>query len=167
METNFTVGLLVSNHFGVLNRVSSLFAKRCYNIHSLAVGTTSRPEYSRMTIVVKGDDYVREQLVKQLSKLYDIHTVAIYDENNSVSVEHMLIKMQVETSTKNALTTLINSFSGKVMDFSDTSVTAEITGDSTKIDEFIIKAKEFGIIEVCRSGLIAMSHGTDNTLTIK
>lgn len=167
MEKNFTVGLLVSNHFGVLTRVSSLFAKRCYNIHSLAVGTTSNPEYSRMTIVVQGNDYVKEQLVKQLDKLYDVHTIAIYDDNNSVSVEHMLIKIQVESSTKNNLTSLINSFSGKVMDFSNTSVTAEITGDSSKIDEFITESKKFGIIEVCRSGLIAMSHGNENTLTIK
>lgn len=166
MEQKFTVGLIVSNHFGVLNRVAGLYGKRGYNIDSLAVGVTEDPDYSRMTIVSTGDDYMKEQVVKQLQKLHDVKLVFLFDEENIVSVEHMLIKLKADHSKKAEISALINRYAGNVMDFDADFVTAEITGDSPKIESFVSEAKDIGILEVCRSGLIAMGSGLDNMLSV-
>ncbi|MDP4121048.1 MAG: acetolactate synthase small subunit [Bacillota bacterium] len=165
MDNKFIVGLIVSNHFGVLNRVAGLYSKRNYNIDSLAVGETENPEYSRMTIVSTGDKYMEEQVVRQLQKLHDVKLVVVLDEQNSVSVEHMLIKLKAN-GDRTEISELINTYGGKVMDFSNEYITSEITASSEKIDEFIEKAKLFGILEVCRSGSISMVHGTENMLSI-
>ena len=164
MEGKFTVGIIVSNHFGVLNRVAGLYAKRGYNIDSLAVGETENPEYSRMTIVSTGDEYMKNQVLRQLEKLHDVKMACILDENSSVSIEHMLIKLAVAETGKAAISSLINDYGGKVMDFSDEFITAEITGSSKKIELFIEEARKIGILEICRSGLIAMAQGVDSTL---
>lgn len=167
MEKKFTVGLIVSNHFGVLNRVAGLYGKRCYNIDSLAVGETENPKYSRMTIVSTGDDYMKSQVVKQLKKLHDVKQVVLFDEDNIVSVEHMLIKLKADNGDKATISELINQYGGKVMDFGSDFITADITGDTQKIEQFIEQAKSLGILEVCRSGLIAMSQGSQDQLSVQ
>jgi len=158
MENKFTVGAVVSNHFGVLNRVSSLFSKRGYNIRSLSVGETENPELSRITIVVTGDDYVKEQVVKQLDKLQDVKKVIILDEENAVTREYMLIKLKAVNKTANKATKLINRFAGKIVDFSEETITVEITGEESQTEEFIKRAKDIGIVEVCRAGVVALSR---------
>ena len=165
MNDKFIVGIIVSNHFGVLNRVAGLYAKRGYNIDSLAVGETENPAYSRMTIVSTGDEYMKNQVLRQLEKLHDVKMVVLLDNNDAVSIEHMLIKLRVGTEGKAAISDLINDYGGKVMDFGDSFITAEITGSSEKIERFIAATKGIGIFEVCRSGLISMAHGTDNVLS--
>ncbi|MEG2570401.1 MAG: acetolactate synthase small subunit, partial [Clostridia bacterium] len=167
MDERFTVGVVVRNDFGVLNRVAGLFAKRCYNIDSLAVGVTENPKFSRITIVSTGDEYKKEQVVRQLQKLHDVKLVALLDGDSSVSVEHVLAKMCVDGETSAEISDLINEYGGKVMDFSSDFITAEITGTTEKIDKFILAAKNRGILEICRSGGIAMAHGTENMLSIK
>jgi len=167
MNEKFIVGIIVSNHFGVLNRVAGLYAKRGYNIDSLAVGETENPAYSRMTIVSTGDDYMKNQVLRQLEKLHDVKSVVLLDKANAVSIEHMLIKLQVGGGGKAAISDLINDFGGKVMDFGGDFITAEITGSSEKIERFIDSAREIGILEVCRSGLISMVHGTERIFSIK
>ena len=166
MEGKFTVGIIVSNHFGVLNRVAGLYAKRGYNIDSLAVGETEDPGYSRMTIVSTGDDYMKNQVLRQLEKLHDVKMACILDENSSVSIEHMLIKLKVAGTDKASISNLINDYGGKVMDFGEEFITAEIAGSSEKIDRFINAARGIGILEVCRSGLISMIQGTENVLRV-
>jgi len=166
MNEKFTIGIIVSNHFGVLNRVAGLYAKRGYNIDSLAVGETEDPAYSRMTIVSTGDEYMKSQVLKQLEKLHDVKMVALLEENLSVAVEHMLIKLKLGNEGKAAISDLINNFGGKVMDFGTDFITAEISGSSEKIERFIEAAKEIGIHEVCRSGLISMIQGSDNILKV-
>ena len=166
MNEKFTVGIIVSNHFGVLNRVAGLYAKRGYNIDSLAVGETENPEFSRMTIVSTGDEYMKNQVLKQLEKLHDVKMVCLLDEDNSVSIEHMLIKLKAEYAGKASISGLINDYGGRVMDFGGNFITAEITGSSEKIERFIDAARSIGILEVCRSGLISMIHGTDNAFDI-
>ena len=91
----FAVGLIVSNRFGVLNRIAGLYAKRCYNIDSLSVGETEDPEYSRMTIVSTGDEYMKDQVVRQLEKLIDVKAVALLEPENTVFAQHMFIKMHL------------------------------------------------------------------------
>lgn len=165
-QQKFTVGMIVANHFGVLNRVAGLFAKRGYNIDSLAVGETENPAYSRITIVCTGDDYIREQVVKQLDKLHDVKRVVPFDEKTTVQVEHLLIKLVATAESKPKITDLINQFGGKVRDFGGDFITAEITGTSEQIDRFIAATLSLGILEVCRSGALAMSHGTQEMLSV-
>lgn len=167
MDKKFTVGLIVSNHFGVLNRVAGLYGKRCYNIDSLAVGETEDPGYSRITIVSTGDEYMKSQVVKQLKKLHDVKQVVLFEEDSIVSVEHMLIKLKADGDDKAIISDMINRYGGKVMDFGSEFITAEITGDTPKIEQFIQKSSSLGIIEVCRSGLIAMSQGNQDQLSIQ
>ena len=166
MSGKFTVGIIVSNHFGVLNRVAGLYAKRGYNIDSLAVGETENPAFSRMTIVSTGDEYMKNQVLKQLEKLHDVKKACLLDEGGSVSIEHMLIKLKVAGAGKAAISSLINDYGGNVMDFSDEFITAEITGSSDKIERFIEEARKIGILEVCRSGLISMVHGVEEIMSI-
>ena len=163
----FTVGIVVSNRFGVLNRVAALYAKRGYNIDSLTVGETENPDYSRMTIVSTGDEYMKNQVLRQLEKLHDVKMVVLLQKDESVSMEQMLVKLEVRGSNKAAISDLINDFGGKVMDFGGDFITAEITGSSEKIERFVDAARKIGIIELCRSGLISMIQGTKNILSVE
>ena len=167
MVEKFIVGIIVSNHFGVLNRVAGLYAKRGYNIDSLAVGETENPSYSRMTIVSTGDEYMKNQVLKQLEKLQDVKVVTLLEKDKSVSIEHMLIKLRIGRDGKAAISDLINDFGGKVMDFGERFITAEIAGSSEKIERFIDATRESGIMEICRSGLISMIQGTEDVLTLR
>ena len=166
MSEKFIVGIIVSNHFGVLNRVAGLYAKRGYNIDSLAVGETENPAYSRMTIVSTGDEYMKNQVLKQLEKLRDVKMVTLLSNESSVSIEHMLIKLKLENEDKATISDLINDYGGNVMDFGADFITAEISGNSDKIERFIDAVREIGILEVCRSGLISMNQGTDKILCL-
>ncbi|MCL2826620.1 MAG: acetolactate synthase small subunit [Eggerthellaceae bacterium] len=163
----FTVGILVNNHFGVLNRVAGLYAKRCYNIDSLAVGETEDPRFSRMTIVSTGDDYMREQVVKQLRKLYDVKAVVLFDREATVSLEHVLVKLHVDPAGSVGLSELVDRFSGKIKGFGPKYAVVEITGDTEKIEAFLESARPHGIIECCRSGRISMSHGLSNVMDLQ
>jgi len=167
MSNRFIVGILVSNHFGVLNRVAGLYAKRGYNIDSLAVGETENPSYSRMTIVSTGDEYMRNQVLQQLEKLHDVKMVVLLDNENAVSIEHMLIKLEIGGEGKTAISDLINDYGGNVMDFGADFITAEISGGAEKIENFISAAREIGILEICRSGLISMTQGTENVFKVE
>lgn len=162
----FTVGLVVNNHYGVLNRVTGLFSKRGYNIDSLAVGETENPAYSRITIVCTGDEYMREQVVRQLEKLHDVIQVVLFDDKAAVSSEHLLIKINVAAESKAAISEMINRYGGKVRDFGADFITAEITAESAGVDLFIEAARSFGILELCRSGALAMSHGREFMLKV-
>jgi acetolactate synthase-1/3 small subunit len=166
MSEKFTVGLIVSNHFGVLNRVSGLYGKRGYNIDSLAVGETENPRYSRMTIVSTGDDYMKEQVVRQLAKLQDVKMVFLFDNDAMISVEHLLIKLKVSGESKATVSELLNTHGAKIMDFGSEFITVDITGSSEKIDRFIDSVRGFGILELCRSGHISMTHDIDNMLSV-
>jgi len=165
MNEKFIVGVIVSNHFGVLNRVAGLYAKRGYNIDSLAVGETEDPAFSRMTIVSTGDEYMKTQVLRQLEKLHDVKMVVLLEKSRAVSIEHMLIKLRLAGERKTAISDLINDYGGNVMDFGADFITAEISGSSEKIERFIEAVRDIGILEVCRSGLISMIQGADNVLS--
>jgi acetolactate synthase-1/3 small subunit len=158
-EKHFILGVLVSNRAGVLTRISSLFSRRNFNIDSLNVAETENPEFSRMTIIAKGDDSVREQVVKQLAKLYNVKKVEVLSPDETVVREHLLIKLKVTKSTRSEIVESVNIFRGKVVDFNIDSVTVEITGESSKLDAFIKFAADFGIIEMCRAGALAVKRG--------
>ncbi len=154
----FVVSVLVANHFGVLTRISGLFSKRGFNIDSLTVGETENPEISRMTIVSTGDDYIKEQIVKQLEKLVDVKTVQIMDRDHTVVRELLMVKLGVEQGKRAEILEAVQIFRAKVVDLSQQTITVEITGDRSKLDAFVEYLRPFGIVEICRTGVTAMGR---------
>jgi acetolactate synthase-1/3 small subunit len=161
-KDQFILGVIVSNHFGVLTRVSALFSRRGYNIDSLNVSETENPDFSRMTIIVRGDDYVKDQIVKQLAKLQDVKKVELMHEGDIVLREHLLIKIRVTSETRPEISEAVNIFRGKVVDFNTDSMIIEITGEPSKLSAFIEYTKKTGIIEMCRAGALAVSRGASS-----
>lgn len=154
----FVVSVLVANHFGVLTRISGLFSKRGFNIDSLTVGETENPEISRMTIVSTGDDYIKEQIVKQLEKLVDVKTVQLMDRDHTVVRELLMVKLGVEQGKRAEILEAVQIFRAKVVDLSQQTITVEITGDRSKLDAFVEYLRPFGIVEICRTGVTAMGR---------
>jgi len=158
--TTHIITALVANKSGVLNRVSGLFSKRGYNIESLSVCTTEDEKLSRMTIVVNGDDYVLEQITKQLDKLIDVKKVSqITDDGAAILRELLLIKISVKPSQRPEIESVVNIYKAKTVDLSPVSMVLELTGESSKLDAFISVVKDYGIIELARTGLTALQRG--------
>ncbi len=150
---------LVNNHSGVLTRVSGLFARRGYNIDSLAVCNTEDENYSRMTIVSTGDDMTINQVIKQLDKLVDVIKVSELDAIGAVSRELTLVKIKVSANQRPEIETTCRVYKAKIIDLSPDSVVVELTGDPSKIDGFLKIVKPYGIIEMVRTGLNALDRG--------
>jgi acetolactate synthase I/III small subunit len=155
----FVIGIIVSNQFGVLTRVSGLFARRGFNIDSLTVGETGDPLFSRMTITATGDDYTKEQIVKQLSKLHDVKKIEIMMQKDTVIRELLLIKIKATQENRSNILEAVSVFRAKVVDFNSDSISVEITGEESKLSAFIDYAGSFGILEICRTGVTAMKRG--------
>ncbi|MDO8536113.1 MAG: acetolactate synthase small subunit [Candidatus Omnitrophota bacterium] len=154
-----TISVLVENRFGVLARVAGLFSARGYNIDSLAVGQTEDPTVSRMTIISEGDDKTLEQIKKQLNKLIDVIKVIDFKEGEFVDRELMLIKVAVNAKNRNSVLEAIESVGGRVVSALSGSVSAEVAGDSNKINGLIELLRPFGIVEMVRTGRIALGTG--------
>lgn len=161
----FVIGVLVSNHFGVLTRVSGLFARRGFNIDSLTVGETETPAISRMTIAVTGDEYVQEQIIKQLEKLHDVKKIAVMEQEETVIRELVLLKVKSDEVNRAAIIEAANVYRAKVIDLAPESLSIEITGEQTKLDGFIKFMRQYGILELCRTGVTALGRG-DSTMKI-
>lgn len=153
-----TISVLVENKFGVLSRVSGLFSGRGYNIESLSVGETIDPQISIMTIVTTGDDWVIEQITKQLNKLIDVIKVVDLTEFDHVAREMILIKVAPKRENKVEVLRLAEIFRGRVLDSSPQTFTIEVTGDEKKIAAFIELMKPMGIKEFVRTGTVAMAR---------
>ncbi len=154
-----TITVLVENKPGVLARVSGLFARRGFNIESLAVSITDDPTVSRMTIVVTGDASVLDQINKQSNKLIDVIRVIDYSEIPIVSRELAMIKVSAEPSQRAEIMQIVDIFRAKIIDISETSFTIEVTGGIDKVDAIERMLAPFGIREVVRTGKIAMARG--------
>ena len=155
----FTVAILVNNQFGVLNRVTSMFRRRQFNITSLTVSETESEEFSRITVQSEGDEVKKQQLINQLYKLPDIVSVAELSNTETVNRELMLIKMANDPATRAEVRSAIDAFEGKIVDYTKESQTIQMVGDSQKIDNFIELMKEFGILEICRTGVVSLQRG--------
>ena len=151
---------LVENHAGVLLRVAGLFGRRGFNIDSLAVGVTENPEISRMTIVVSGDDYTVEQVIKQLNKLIEVIKVKNLSEGEVVGRELALIKVKCDASSRLEIIQIANVFRANIIDVNKDSVTAEITGGHDKIEALQDMLETYGIVEMARTGVIALERGS-------
>lgn len=153
-----TISVLVENKFGVLSRVAGLFSGRGYNIESLSVGETIDPQISIMTIVTMGDDWVIEQITKQLNKLIDVIKVTDLTELDHVEREMVLIKISPRQENKAEVLRIAEIFRGRIVDSSQATYTIEITGDEKKIEAFIELMKPMGIKEFVRTGKIAIAR---------
>ncbi len=154
-----TLAVLVENKPGVLTRVAGLFSRRGFNIESLAVGVTEKPDTSRMTIVVSGDDRVLEQVMKQLNKLIDVIRVSDISDDEVVHRELGLIKVGVDSSTRAEVMQIVDIFRAKIVDVGTKSLVIEVTGDESKINAMEQLLRQFGIKEMVRTGKIAMNRG--------
>lgn len=151
-----TISALVENHFGVLCRVSGLFASRGFNIDSLSVGETEDPSISRMTIVVKGDDRMLEQVNKQLGRLVDVIKVIDMTKGSFVERELALIKVSADKTTRSEIIQITEIFRANIVDVSPGSMTIEATGKDDKINAILGMLKPFGIKEIARTGSVAL-----------
>lgn len=151
-----TISVLVENKFGVLTRVAGLFSGRGYNIDTLNVAPTHDPKTSRMTIVTRGDEATIDQIIKQLNKLVDVLEVRDFREGEYVDRELVLVKVEVDSKTRAELMQISDIFRAKIVDVQPKTLTIEITGDESKIEKFIDLMKSFGIIELTRTGRIAL-----------
>ena len=155
----FTVAILVNNQFGVLNRITSMFRRRQFNISSLTVSETESEAFSRITVQSEGDGVKKEQLINQLYKLPDVISVAELTGSEIISRELLLIKMGNNPETRGEVRSAIDAFEGKIVDYTKDSLTIQMVGDSMKIDNFINLMKDFEILEICRTGIVSLQRG--------
>ncbi|NBJ16284.1 MAG: acetolactate synthase small subunit [Dehalobacter sp. 4CP] len=156
-----TLAVMVENDPGVLARVSGLFSRRGYNIYSLTVCQTENPDLSMMTIVVEGDSQVIEQVTKQLHKLVVVHKVTNLSQESVVNRELALVRVKVKSDTRLEVLQTVDIFRGRVVDMGKNNLTIELTGDEEKIDAFVRTMRSYGILELVRTGKIAIAR-SDN-----
>jgi acetolactate synthase-1/3 small subunit len=159
----FVIAVYVDNRFGVLTRVTSMFTRRGFNIDALTVGETERSQYSRITICLSGVGYAREQLINQLRKLHNVKKVDVL-EDDCIKRELMLIKVGYTKDTRSDIITAADVYRAKVIDYTPEEMCIEVTGDPSKIDAFIRLMIPFGIIEICRTGIVALERGNTTLL---
>ncbi|MCT4565693.1 MAG: acetolactate synthase small subunit [Maledivibacter sp.] len=154
------LSVLVENHSGVLSRIAGLFSRRGYNIDSLSVGVTENPNLSRMTITVTGDDYILEQIKKQLNKLIDVIKVIELKPDKSVYRDLVLIKVKADAKDRASINETVNIFRANIIDVSAETLTIELTGDAGKISAFVEVMKPYGIMELVRTGFTGIQRAT-------
>lgn len=159
----FVIAVYVENKFGVLTRVTSMFTRRGFNIDALTVGETESPKYSRITISLSGDGYAKEQFINQLKKLYNVKKVEVL-EDEAIKRELSLIKVVNNPQTRGDILSAVDVYRAKVIDYTADEMCIEITGDPTKIDAFVKLLIPYGIIEMCRTGIVALERGSGTLL---
>ena len=155
-----TLSVLVENRPGVLTRVAGLFARRGFNIHSLAVGPTEHPDVSRMTVVVDVDELPLEQVTKQLNKLISVIKIVELEPGASVQRELLLVKVRTDLQTRSHVLETVQLFRAKVVDVAPDAVTIEATGNSEKLAALLRVLEPFGIRELVQSGMVAVGRGS-------
>lgn len=160
IKQTYIIGTLVEHKPGVLYEVANMFRRRGFNIESISVGVTDQKDLARMTIAVSGDERTIEQVTKQLNKIINVVKVSILDPKTTVLREMALVKVHaIDTKARSEVIQCADIFRGHVIDVSSDSLIVEITGDSEKIDAFIELVASFGIKEVARTGITALSRG--------
>lgn len=154
-----TISVLVENEFGVLARVAGLFSGRGFNIESLSVAETLDPTVSRITLVTRGDDQVLEQIEKQLNKLINVIRVTDFADTEHVERELVLVKVAVTEKTRGEFMSIVDIFRAKIIDVASDSCIVEITGTEDKVGKFVELLKPLGLLEIVRTGKVAMFRG--------
>jgi acetolactate synthase-1/3 small subunit len=153
------LSLLVEDKPGLLTRVAGLFARRGFNIESLAVGHSEIPGLSRITVVVDVEDLPLEQVTKQLNKLVNVIKIVELEPTQSVQREHLLVKVRVDNSSRSGVLEAVNLFRARVVDVATDALVIEVTGDTGKINAFLKVIEPYGIREIAQSGLLAIGRG--------
>ena len=161
----YTLSVLVENSAGVLSRVVGLFTRRGFNIHSLSVGPTADDKISRITIEVKGDLYMVEQVSKQLSKILEVIKIKTLKAAEMVKRGIVLVKIKTNPKNRGEIIEVANVFRANIIDLSPTTLTAEVTGSDQKIEAFMNMVEPYGIEEIARTGMTALERGA-NTLKL-
>ena len=157
--TYHVLSLLVEDKPGLLTRVAGLFARRGFNIRSLAVGTTEIDGLSRITVVVEVEGLPLEQITKQLNKLINVLKIVELDSASSVQREHLLVKVRVDNTTRSQILEAANLFRARVVDVATDSLVIEVTGDTAKVEALLRVLEPYGIKEIAQSGLLAIGRG--------
>jgi acetolactate synthase-1/3 small subunit len=155
----YTVAVLVRNQFGVLNRVTSMFRRRQFNINALTVSETESSEFSRITVVFEGNETQKQQLINQLYKLPDVCSIKEFSDDNSISCELLLIKMENLSTTRDDIKTAASAFGAEVVDYSKDSLMLRLADTPRKIDDFINLMRDYKILEICRTGSVSLEKG--------
>jgi acetolactate synthase-1/3 small subunit len=155
-----TISVLVENRAGVLNRITSLFARRAFNIESLAVGVTDDKSVSRITIIVDSGNSVVEQVEKQLNKLVEVIKVRTLEDDGIIGRELMIIKVSANQKTRQDIMNICQMMGGKIDDISTTTITMELSDTPERLDIFEEILRPFSILEVARTGIIAVQKGS-------
>ncbi|MCR5656491.1 MAG: acetolactate synthase small subunit [Butyrivibrio sp.] len=158
--------LLVDNTSGVLTRISGLFARRGYNIESITAGTTTDPNYTRITIVASGDDVILEQIEKQLSKLIDVRDIRELEPEESVYRELALVKVEAGEKERENIMSIANIFRANIIDVNPDSLIIEITGNQSKVDALLKMLEGKKILELARTGIAGLGRGTDKVVNL-
>ena len=153
----FVIAVYVENKFGVLTRVTSMFTRRGFNIDSLTVGVTESPEYSRITITMSGD--ARAQMLNQIRKLFNVKKVELLEEVDAIERELVLVKIKNNPDNHQRVLSALDIFKAKIINYSVEALCIEVTGTPDKIDALIEMIKPLGIIELCRTGIVALQKG--------
>ena len=153
-----TISVLVENTFGVLTRVAGMFSGRGYNIDSLNVAPTHDPEKSRMTIVTRGDDATVEQIVRQLYKLVNVLEITDFREHEYIDRELILVKVKANAKNRSEVMQITDIFRAKIVDVQSQTMTIEVTGNESKVNKFIGLMDNFGVIDLTRTGKVALSR---------
>ena len=156
----YTVAVLVQNKFGVLNKVTSMFRRRRFNIDALTVSETESPDYSRITVLFDGDSAIKKQLVEQLYKLPEVCSIKELVAENAVSCELLLIKMENSPETREEIRSAADAYDAKIVDYTKEAVMIQVTGDSRRINGFIDIMRDYKILEICRTGIVSLERGS-------
>lgn len=154
----FVIAVYVENKYGVLARVAGLFLRRGFNIDSLTVGETEDPAYSRITLTMAGDDYDKNQLLTQLKKLHNVRNVKSLETETMVEREIMLIKLKNSPENRSEVMAASEIYRAKIIDYNPQTLVVEVTGEPSKLNAFIEVMKPIGIIEMCRTGAVALER---------
>ncbi|HHV31437.1 acetolactate synthase small subunit [Caproiciproducens sp. LBM24188] len=155
-EKEYILSVLARNNPGVLLRISGLFSRRCYNILSIVAAQTENAEYSRILIVVLGDDRIVRQVDKQLSKLEDVEDVSVLDRDRAVVREHLLMKVERTLQNSEKLVEIANVFHANILNVEPDSMILELTGDAASINSFIELYNPYHVVKILRTGTMAM-----------
>lgn len=160
-EDRQVVSMLVDNNSGVLARISSLFARKGFNIDSLTVSATDNEAISRITITTEGDDKTLDQILSQTGKLIEVRSVIAIDKETSIQRELLLVKIAADEKMRSVIREVADVYKASVVDLSVDSMVVELTGKPAKIDGFLAVIEQYDILEMCRTGVTAIERGND------
>ena len=157
-QKQYIIAIFVENTWGVLTRVTAMFTRRGFSIDTITSGATENPAFARVTICFHGDEVMKEQIIAQLKKLYVVKKVEAIEEE-PIKRELMLIKVKNESQNRGDIMTAVDIFRASVIDYTPTGMCIEVTGNPSKIDAFVKLMEPFGILEMCRTGIVALDRG--------